>query len=125
MTDAELCREVAVKVMGWRYDKRNPNKPIVPNASDPNWAHFEDFELSWSDAGRVVERMHSLGFAPFDCYSPYRDSWHVVFSWEACEHSSITMGVASTFPRAVFEAALKAVEARDAHMAHAIEEEQV
>ena len=109
MTDAELCREVAVKVMGWRYDKRNPNKPIVPNASDPNWAHVEDFELSWPDAGRVIERMWERG------YYLVMDNNHGIFtaSFLSYEDSTVVSSADDeSGPRAVFEAALKAVEAR-------------
>jgi len=92
MTDAELAREVAVKVMGY----------------DPNGftTHFEPMAVCWADAGRVIERMKERGWG-FDFATWEVDEFHAVF------YEGVTGprdASADTGPRAVFMAALRAVE---------------
>lgn len=92
MTDAELCREVAEKVMGIEV-------------IDTWYPNITDMELSWSDAGRVVERMREQGFA---CNLEMDDDgkWECTFCGGGIEKSA----KGGTMPIAMYKAALAAIK---------------
>jgi len=100
MTDKELCQEVSEKVMGiastWHEWLPRRKWPI---------------ESNWEDAGRVVEKMRKKGFhyCVSDTYSVNEP--HSASFWKEKTMLPREWVSADTMPRAVFQAALKAVGA--------------
>lgn len=111
MDDATLCREVAVKVMGWGVDPRNPDGFVVPNEGNPSWGHYEKFPPSWASAGRVIEKMREMGwnYAVSNTYAAQYP--HSASFWMGSTMLPREWVDAENFPRAVFKAALAAVDA--------------
>ena len=119
MTDEQIIREVAERVMGWTWHANSVwvNHPDADSRTDANGAWERDNQYaagrhwnplsSWADARMVVERMRELrleltlhGMGPDGFYA-----------WFMPLHSSRTGPVAkeSTAPRAITMAALQAV----------------
>lgn len=104
MTDAELCKAVAVEVMGWELPYEDE-----PDLFANEHGGDEYLTLTWSDAGRVIEKLSDYGM--------YIRTSNMCR--EEVEVFSITNGLAlahvieDDFPRAVFMAALQAVRGKE------------
>lgn len=113
MTDVELCNEVASKVMGWRHHT-GANGREYHTYKDGAQTVCDRLYLTWDDAGSVVERMWGLGFYCNAGNDIAQNVWGIEFFWP--DRGDARGGSVSvegeSFPRAMFEAALKAVEAR-------------
>lgn len=103
MTDAELCHEVAVKVLGWEW-------------RDFYWWTGDDiFEgsiLSWDVTGMVIERLRERGFDfKMDNYgTQYRVMFWPRYHPGDVEDRPLFIGFDDKAPRATLKAALKAME---------------
>ena len=114
LADAELAREVAVKVMGW--EKRYAASQLKAENRLFIWADGDDYHVGdywvvdWGSAGRVIEKMRANGWK-FSLVCDVRGPWSVIF-WPSGEMFLGVEGVseADTGPRAIMLAALRAKE---------------
>lgn len=99
---SNLSKLVAVRVMGWNQSRIGPVKCWVVG-DDVEEISF-DPDSSIADAWRVVEKVGT----PFDCGSPYRRGDVREPAWARFGGNMAEPSPASTIPRAICIAALRA-----------------
>lgn len=139
LTDEELCAAVAEQVFGWddvatSGEGEPPIGGPVAFGEDPEKGDTLSKDIlwmNWRSVGRIVEKMRTKGFG-LTMRSPGSftdeglgpiDDWQVTFQWETTiddpisggelDHHKFGMGRGINPFRAVFEAAVSAIQRRD------------
>lgn len=117
MSDADLCKAVAVKALGWKHyppgdygnrttyvDMYAPYPVSNVNALECNGG----LQLNWSDAGRVVEAMREKGWR-FVAEQREDGLWVVSFRRGRGVDTLAYQHCSKSFPLSVFTSAHEAV----------------
>lgn len=115
MDDAELCRAVAVEVMGWRTMDGHDGRPLF-YVGEPTLANEKTLALTGNDALRVIEKMRGEGFALSHLvfpdgtpgYEEVGSAHYAVFMRAESDPDNSPDAASNSFPATVFRAALAA-----------------
>lgn len=109
MENSEMCKAVAIEVMGWEPKYLNNVGEVFKSNRTP---HELPLVFSWQDAGKVIETLRTREWK-FSSSCESTGQWRTIF-WPSGEEfmSLEDTTLADTFPEAVFKAALKAVRSK-------------
>lgn len=106
MTNQEINKEIAEKVMGWK-DGKHPHDDFLNSGWGGGYVFSPSTDIS--DAWLVVEKMREKGFW-FDLNNGEGDSWDANFEEKTLIAELHSVRGEKSAPLAICKAALKAIE---------------